>query len=83
MTTEEALMNLLGDRRSGDERTDLIEAAREAMRRREQNSADGGAVIAALVKDHGVSYRELERQTGIPVGTAHRWAAPPKRAEPE
>jgi hypothetical protein len=83
VTTEEALMNLLGERRTGDRRADLLAAAREAMRRREQNSADGGAVIAALVDedDIGMSYRELERETGIPIGTAHRWAAPPKRAE--
>ena len=31
----------------------------------------------------GMSYRELERETGIPIGTAHRWATPPKRAEPD
>lgn len=80
MTTEEALVNLLGDRRTGDARTDLLEALREAMRRRERNSADGGAVIAALT-EMGVSYREIERETGVPIGTAHRWATPPKRTD--
>jgi len=82
MTTEEALVNLLGDRRTGDTRADLLDALREAMRRREQNSADGGAVIAALT-ELGVSYREIERETGVPIGTAHRWATPPKRVEPD
>jgi hypothetical protein len=46
----------------------------------EQNTADGGAVIAALV-EQGMSYREIERATGIPHVAAHRWAAPPTRAE--
>jgi hypothetical protein len=31
-------------------RLGLIKAAKEAMRRREQNTHDGGAVIAALVE---------------------------------
>ncbi|HEV7831559.1 MAG TPA: hypothetical protein VGP04_22520 [Pseudonocardiaceae bacterium] len=80
MSTEEALVNLLGDRRTADQRADLIAAAREAMRRRESNTTDGGAVIAALV-ELGLSYRDIERATGIPHVTAHRWATPPKRAD--
>jgi hypothetical protein len=50
------------------------------MRRREQNSRDGGAVIAALI-ELGVSYRDIEREAGIPIGTAHRWAAPPRSVD--
>ena len=64
----------------GDRRADLIRAAQEAMRRRERNTIDGGAVIAALV-EMGMSYRDIERATGIPHVTAHRWAAPPRTVD--
>jgi uncharacterized protein YerC len=80
VSVEQALASLLGSQRSNDRRADLIKAAKEAMRRREQNTYDGGAVIAAMLED-GMSYREIERATGIPVATAHRWATPPERAE--
>jgi hypothetical protein len=76
----QALEHLLGANRSGDERTDLIRALHEAMRRREQNSRDGGAVIAALVQS-GLSYRQIEELTGIPRSTLQRWATPPGKAE--
>ena len=79
MTADEALVELLGDQRRGDVRADLIEAAKEAMRRRERNTALGGAVIAAL-RETGVTYREIEQVTGIPRATAQRWAIPPKTA---
>lgn len=82
MTTNEALDALLGERRTGDERADLVAAAREAMDRRERNTQHGGTVLAALV-DAGVSYREIERLTGIPRATAQRWAVPPERHAPE
>ena len=78
MTTDEALDALLGEVRTGDMRTDLIAAAREAMDRRERNTQHGGAVIAALV-EAGLSYREIEQVTGIPRATAQRWALPPTR----
>ena len=78
MTLDEALDSLLGSRRSGDLTADLIGAAREAMRRREQNSALGGEVIAALL-ERGHSYRDIERETGIPRATAQRWGRPPHR----
>lgn len=78
MTADEALAELLGEQRSGDMRADLIAGAREAMRRRERNTEHGGAVIAALV-EAGLSYREIERVTGIPRATAQRWAVPPER----
>jgi hypothetical protein len=75
---EEALMELLGVEQTGDRKADLIAAAREAMRRRERNSRDGGAVIAALVEE-GMSWRDIERATGIPFVTARRWATPPEK----
>jgi len=34
-------------------------------------------VIAALI-ELGVSYRDIEREAGIPIATAHRWATPPR-----
>jgi hypothetical protein len=73
----EALNELLpADKRTGDLREDLIEAARTAMRRRVDNSRWGGAVIAALHRDVG-SWRQIEELTEIPHATARRWAAPP------
>lgn len=80
MTVDEALDALLGDQRSGDATADLIEASREAMRRRERNSEHGGAVIAAL-REAGLSWRDIEQRTGIPKATAQRWADPPPRAD--
>jgi uncharacterized protein YerC len=81
VTLDEALNSLLGAARTGDMRADLIAAAREAMDRRERNSVDGGAVIAAMLA-MGMSYRDIEAATGIPKGTAHRWAVLPDRVEP-
>jgi len=52
---------------------DLVEALREAMRRRERNTASGGVVIRALL-GLGWTYRVIEEECGLPVGTAHRWA---------
>jgi hypothetical protein len=80
VTADEALTALVGEERTGDLRADLIEAAKEAMRRRERNTIHGGAIIAALV-EAGLSYREIEQATGIPRATAQRWAIPPKRAD--
>lgn len=79
MTVDEALDALLGDRRSGNTTGDLIAGAREAMRRREQNTVHGATVITGMVTA-GMSYREIERATGIPKSTAQRWADPPPRA---
>lgn len=78
MNVEDALTELLGVERTGDMRHDLIRAARESMRRRKVNSLAGGAVIAALHFDEGMSFREIEQATGIPVATAHGWATPPR-----
>lgn len=74
----EALDALLGNRRSGDPTTDLVDAARESMRRREENSKRGAAVIPGL-REQGLSWREIERRTGIPHSTAERWGTPPPR----
>jgi hypothetical protein len=54
---------------------DLCLAAREALRRRVENSRDGGLVIAAL-HDYGLSWHQIETRTGIPTRTARRWADP-------
>lgn len=76
-----ALEELLpADRRTGNLADDLAAAARTAMERRVRNSELGGAVIAALyreLKARGGSWRDLEHLTGIPHGTARRWATPP------
>jgi hypothetical protein len=82
VTVDEALGALLGERRTGDLRSDLVTAAKEAMDRRERNTAHGGAVIAAL-HDSGMSWRDIEAITGIPRTTAQRWAEPPQRYVPE
>lgn len=78
MTLDDALDALLGPRRTGDLAADLAGAAREAMARRERNTEHGGAVIAAMVES-GMSYRDIERETGIPRTTAQRWAVPPTK----
>jgi hypothetical protein len=51
---DEALAELLGDRRTGDLRADLIVGMNEAMRRRDRNTELGGAVIAALTRSSPV-----------------------------
>lgn len=76
MSADEALDVLLGQRRTGDERADLIDGAKEAMRRRRLNTEHGGAVLAAL-HESGMSWRDIEIATGIARTTAQRWAEPP------
>ena len=66
MTVDEALAELLGERRTGDIRADLIMGMNEAMRRRDRNTELGGALIAAL-RDEGLSYRDIENATGVPM----------------
>lgn len=68
------------DRQSGDVIADLIAAAHEALRRRERNTAEGGAVLAALYRD-AQSWRTVGYLTGIPFATARRWAVPPLQAD--
>ncbi len=76
MDVDDALAALLGDAQTGDLRTDLVEAAKEAMRRRQRNSEQGGTVIAAM-REAGMSWREIEQATGIARTTAQRWSEPP------
>jgi hypothetical protein len=73
------LTELLGDQRTGDTTTDLVNAARKALRRREINTAAGGSIIASLVTDQGYTYDQIAESTGIPRATAQRWAAPVER----
>ncbi len=75
----DAALLSLGVTKTDDERADLIAAARETMRRRERNTVDGAVVIARL-RHLGLTYAQIEQETGIPAGTAHRWATPPKQA---
>ena len=65
MTVDEALAELLGDRRAGDVWSDLIMGMNEAMRRCDRNTELGGVVIAAL-RDEGLSCRDIENATGAP-----------------
>lgn len=81
VTVEEAITELLGEQRSGDEETDLLEAVQASARIRERNTECGGAVLNAL-HDRLQSWREVERRTGIPRETARRWALPPTTDEP-
>jgi len=79
---EREALNALVPRRqqTGDLTADLTAAARESMRRRQENSRLGGAVIRALHR-RVRSWRLLELATGIPTRTARRWAEPPPSAE--
>lgn len=79
MAADRALQALLGDHRSGDHINDLVNAAKESQRRREQNTVDGGEIIADL-RAAGLEWRDIERLTGIPKATAQRWATPPPKA---
>lgn len=65
---------------TGDLQADLIAASKESMRRREENTRNGAAVIAALHRTVG-SWRVVEFATGIPRMTARRWATPPQQAD--
>ncbi|MGH4007842.1 MAG: hypothetical protein ACRDTH_06725 [Pseudonocardiaceae bacterium] len=78
MNLDAALNALLSGQRTGEQRADLVAAAREAMARRVRNSEHGGAVLAAL-RDLGLSWRDIEAATGIPRTTAQRWAEPPEQ----
>lgn len=77
--TEDALNALLPHGRTGDERHDLLTAARRAWEIRHNNTRHGGAVIGALKHDHGLTWDQIRTHTGIPPGTAQRWAELPPR----
>ena len=77
----EALDRLLPrDRQTGDLVADLIEAAQEAWRRRQQNTIDGGAVLGALHRDTR-SLRTVSYLTKSPVSTIQRWKLKPGAAD--
>jgi hypothetical protein len=59
----------------------LCLAARESMKVRERNSHNGGLVLTALRRRHRLTWREIERRTGINTRTARRWSVPPDVAE--
>lgn len=65
------------EQQTGDIDADLGAAARESMRRRAENSYNGGTIIAAL-RARGHSWHEVAQLTGIPTRTARRWAEPPE-----
>jgi hypothetical protein len=66
-------------KQTGDLETDLASAAKEAMRRRKENSRIGGAVINAL-HERTQSWKQVAELTDIPLTTARRWAEPPQTA---
>lgn len=75
---DEALAELLGDRRTGDMQHDLLQAAREAWRRRWVNTEAGGTVIGALRgPPFAMTLADIQNNTGIPDETARRWTATP------
>jgi len=77
----EALDRLLPrDRQTGDLVADLIEAAQEAWRRRQQNTIDGGAVLGALHRDTR-SLQTTSYLTKIPKSTIQRWKLKPGTAD--
>jgi hypothetical protein len=81
-TLNEVLDELLGEARTGNLPEDITAAGKEIWRRRQRNTLLGGIVIGYAVAPTddggaGMTYREWHQRTGIPVGTAHRWALPP------
>lgn len=70
----DALNTLLPHGRTGNERQDLIDAAKQAWAIRHTNTHTGGTVIAALKIDHGLTWEQIRALTGIPPATAQRWA---------
>lgn len=60
---------------------DLVDALKRSMRVRQENSANGGLVIQALLRN-GYSWRGLEASTGIPQSTLRGWIDPPKGRRP-
>lgn len=79
-TMDEAIAELIGDRRTGDLDRDLFEAGRATKAIRERNSLLGGVVLGAL-QARGHSLRAIEDETGIPKSNIPRWALPPSSGE--
>lgn len=82
MNSGEALNALLGDNPPEDFETSRLAGLHESFRRRELNSQHGGRMIQDLL-DAGWTYRRIEKATGYPLATLHRWVAPPKRLPTE
>lgn len=72
---DELLLNRGG--RTGNRRRDLIEAGREIRERRERNTFLGTYVIDGMKNLEEMSFRDIDRETGISKSAAQRWAAPP------
>jgi hypothetical protein len=53
-------------------RTDLVIAAQRAAQWRREGPLATGLVLLALHDDHGLSYRQIEEETGIVHATAER-----------
>ena len=70
------------EQQTGDLVADLIAAAKEAWRRREQNTVDGGAVLAALHRDTK-SLQTVSYLTKIPKSTIARWSKKPGETDTE
>ncbi len=74
---QEAFDRLLpAERRTGVLADDLAYAAREAMRRRRENTRFGAAVLGALHREVR-SWRRVQDMTGVPWATARKWQQPP------
>jgi hypothetical protein len=70
------VIEVLVENPTGNLVEDLYAAGREVMRRRKQNTIDGGIVIAAL-RARGLSWSVIERHTYISTRSARRWAESP------
>lgn len=69
------LDDLIPDRdRSEDLLIAHLCAAAQEIRRRRQANTEAGAVVFAALRDTGLSWRQIEDCTGVPVRTARRWA---------
>lgn len=70
-TITEVIVNLIGQRYTGDETADLIDAGREAYERRVWNLWKGAMVLAAL-RNGGMTLKEITARTGWSKSTASR-----------
>lgn len=63
---------------TGSQRADFIAGAQETMRRRRQNSIDGGLVIGVL-RRRGMSLRQIGALMGVSKDKVARWPIPPEQ----
>jgi len=71
--SENVLDDLLGDRQTGDRKTDLIAGMVEFVRRQREIMLSGAAIVKVMKSEMGMTYREIEEKTGVPRATAQRW----------